>query len=70
MERISVSSSNLSSVGYDVKSATLEVEFHNGGVYQYSLVPEAIYNGLMAAPSVGRYFAAYIKDSYSCRKLT
>jgi KTSC domain len=33
MERQPVSSSNLKSVGYDPRSRTLEIEFHNGGVY-------------------------------------
>jgi len=40
MLRMSVSSSNISSVGYDPKTQTLEVEFHNGGVYQYFNVPQ------------------------------
>ena len=34
MERNYVESSNLKSVGYDVNSSTLEVEFHNGAVWQ------------------------------------
>ena len=36
MERQSVSSSNLHSVGYDQESAVLEIKFKEGGVYQYS----------------------------------
>ena len=47
MERISVSSSNIASVGWE--DGILEVEFTNGGVYQYQGVPEDIYAGLMAA---------------------
>jgi hypothetical protein len=57
MERVAVSSSNLSSVGYDAESQTLEIEFHNGGVYQYAGVPEEVYEGLLSADSQGKYFS-------------
>jgi hypothetical protein len=39
MNRIAVQSSNVTSVGYDASSSTLEVAFHSGGVYQYFGVP-------------------------------
>ena len=64
MDRISVRSSNIVSVGYDSVSETLEIEFDNG-VYQYSGVPEAIHSGLMSASSAGRYFHINIKDKYA-----
>lgn len=51
MNRTPVSSSNLKSVGYDESSKTLEVEFLNGTVYQYSGVPASVYQGLMSASS-------------------
>jgi len=63
MERTPVSSSNLASVGYDVGSAVLEVEFNHGGVYQYSGVPEDVYLGLMNAGSHGKYFDQYVKKA-------
>lgn len=65
MNRNSVVSSNVASVGYDVESETLEVEFRSGDVYQYSGVPESEYNGLMASGSVGAYLNARIKNAYS-----
>jgi KTSC domain len=65
MQRISVASSNLASVGYDPITQTLEIEFHNGGVYQYFGVPTEVYEGLVSAGSKGGYHAAYIRDSYS-----
>jgi hypothetical protein len=43
MNRQNVNSSNLASVGYDETSNTLEVEFNNGGIYQYFNVPESVY---------------------------
>jgi hypothetical protein len=69
MERISVNSSNVSSVGYDADSQTLEIEFNNGGVYQYSGVPESVYQGMMGADSKGKYFHANIKNTYPYSKL-
>ena len=42
MERKNVSSSNLKSVGYDSTTQTLEIEFLNGGLYQYSSVSESV----------------------------
>ena len=69
MERISVNSSNISSVGYDVDSQTLEIEFHNGGVYQYAGIPESEYEGLMSSDSKGKYFHANIKSRYPFSKL-
>ncbi len=61
MNRTSVSSSNIASIGYDAARRVLEIEFLNGSVYQYSSVPESLYNGLMNASSHGSYFDSYIK---------
>jgi hypothetical protein len=70
MERQSVSSSNLASVGYDTQRHVLEVEFLNGSIYQYSGVPESEYRGLMSASSHGSYFNANIKNGgYSYHKV-
>ena len=69
MDRQSVSSSNIRSIGYDAASSTLEVEFHGGGVYQYYGVPENVYSALMRASSKGRYLNDHIKDRYRCRQV-
>lgn len=55
MERIPVESSNLENVGYDPESATLQIGFKNGYVYEYYDVPQHIYDELMAADSKGKY---------------
>ncbi len=68
MDRISISSSNIVSVGYDRSSRTLEIEFGNG-VYQYYEVPLQIYEGLISATSAGRYFHGNIKDKYDYSKV-
>lgn len=69
MLRQPVNSSNLQSVGYDPSSGTLEIEFKNGSIYQYPGVPASIYQGLMAAPSHGTYFARYIRDQYAYTRI-
>ena len=69
MNRTPVSSSNIISVGYDQQSNILEVEFSSGEVYQYFDVPEHLYNGLMGAPSRGKFLDDYIKYSYRYQKV-
>jgi len=69
MIRQTVSSSNIRSIGYDVKFQTLEIEFQDGGIYQYLNVPESIYNALMSASSHGSYFHRSIKDQYQSTKI-
>jgi len=69
MDRVTIVSSNIRSVGYDPESSTLEVEFNTGSIYQYSNVPESEYEGLMNAASKGRYLNRNIKDSYQDTKI-
>ena len=68
MERTKVISSTLKSAGYNDQSAILELEFTTRTVYQYSNVPATVYMRLLAAPSKGSFFNAFIKDRYRCRK--
>ena len=68
MERVSVSSSNIASVGYDVSSQALEVEFLNGSVYEYYNVPEQVYQELISATTVGGYFNQRVKKLYECSR--
>lgn len=70
MHRQRVISSNIASAGYESISRTLEVEFHDGSIYQYYDVSSITYNGLMSASSKGEYFDRMIKKGgYSCRKI-
>lgn len=69
MERISVSSSNIASIGYDPDSLTLEIEFNNGSVYQYFDVGQRVYEDLINSDSVGGFLASNIKGSYRFSKV-
>jgi hypothetical protein len=76
MVRQPVSSSNLASVGYDPDARCLEIEFirrppkrrsslaTGTTIYCYHDVPASVFNGLMEAPSKGKYHHIYIKYGY------
>lgn len=64
MERYSVASSNIASIGYDEATETLEVEFLNGTIYQYYNVPQNMYERLKQEGSKGRFLNTYIKNAY------
>ena len=51
MQRHSVSSSRIASVGWE--NDVLEVQFHNGAVYQYYNVSRSEYQSFMNSPSLG-----------------
>ena len=70
MERQAVSSTNVAAIGFDAGTETLEVEFHNGGIYQYYGVPEHMFAELMQAPSAGRFFNMYIKNNYAYSRVS
>ncbi len=69
MNRQSVTSSSIASIGYDVNSQTLEIEFLNGGVYQYFDVPQHVYEELITAGSHGLYLSQNIKGHYRYSKV-
>lgn len=68
MNMIPVSSSNLVAAGYDESSMTLRIQFFSG-TYDYYNVPRNIFNNLLSAPSKGQYHHAYIKNSFSYKRI-
>ena len=70
MERESVVSSDIASVGYDESTSKLEIQFcSNNSIYQYFDVPKIEYSGLMGAASHGKYFHKNIKNKYRYEKI-
>jgi uncharacterized protein len=67
MHRDPVSSASLKSIGYSEDQEILEVEFVDGGVYQYLEVPREEYVALMGAESHGSYFSHNIRGAYEYR---
>jgi hypothetical protein len=68
MERTLVNSSNVTSIGYDPASATLEIEFTNGSIYQYFDVPESVHVELMGSASIGRTVNMLVKQNHRFSK--
>ena len=70
MNRTSISnSSNILSIGYDPKNNILEVEFSNGGIYQYFDVPQSIFDEILIAESAGKFLSTQVKGVYRYAKL-
>jgi len=68
MQMQPVSSSQIAAVGYDAGERVLGVQFHRGARYDYAGVPREVYEGLIAAESVGKYFGANIKGKFDFTK--
>lgn len=64
MNRESVQSSMIASLGYEADTSTLEVEFNSGAVWQYYDVPESIYYDMKNSGSLGKFFNANIRGQY------
>jgi len=69
VRRRPVNSKSVRSVGYDLSSRTLELQYVNGSVYQYLDVPQPTYAGLLAAASIGNYVNTKIKPYYEFREI-
>jgi hypothetical protein len=59
-----VESATLAAVGYDDARGILRLEFRSRAVYSYFGVPGAVYEGLLAAPSKGKYFNGEIRGHF------
>lgn len=70
MDREPVVSSNIASIGYSEEDSRLQIEFHNGGVYDYFDVPADVHQQVMVAESTGRAFHQLIKGSFEYEKAT
>jgi hypothetical protein len=65
-----VVSVSVRAVGYDKDTSTLEIEFCDSSVFQYSKVPEEVYAGFMDSLGLNlektdlQYFAKKIRGHY------
>lgn len=70
VEMIPVKSSNLQSIGYDEKEATLFVKFIGcASLYQYDRVPPIVWLGLKECRSKGQYLQTQIIPFFRCREV-
>ena len=56
-----VSSANIAAIGFTPVGGEVFVRFHTGAVWKYWPCTQGEFDAFVAAPSVGRYFAAHIK---------
>jgi len=64
MNRTRVESSSVRSIGYDPVHRVLEIEFRPRRLYRYFDVPDDVYEGLVHAPSIGRFVNYNIKERF------
>lgn len=69
IQRVPVVSDCAASIGYRVSDGTLEVEYHNGRVYQYAAVSFEDYTDLMDGRSIGRFLNREIKPFHTCTEI-
>ena len=75
VEFTEIESSTIARCGRDADTGLVVIEFKpskKGGLgtrYEYEGIPEDVYQQLVTAESVGRFFAANIKGIYETRKL-
>lgn len=68
-EMISVSSSNIASIGYDEQNQEVYVNFLNGSLYVYKGVQMFEFENLRDAPSIGSYLHSNFKNIYPYEKI-
>ena len=66
MRVTAVDSTTLATVAYDQARGLLQLEFRDRAIYRYFGVPAAVYQGLLDAPSKGRYFNRFVRGRFLC----
>jgi KTSC domain len=69
MRRIPVTSVDITQVGYQEDSETLEIQFSRGEVCQYYNVPSGIYDELMKSPTKEEYYYTQIGERFPCTRI-
>ena len=69
MQRIPIPSKEITQVGYQERSETLEIKFEHGGVYQFFNVPADVFDGLMNAASKEGYYQLKIGKRFPCSRV-
>jgi hypothetical protein len=67
-----IKSSMFSAINYNpdtAESGTMELTFKNGTVYRYANVPPEVYAEFMASESLGKFFAAMIRNVYRAERV-
>ena len=70
MQRASIASDTVTSIGYEAATSTLELEFSSGDVFQFYNVPLTVYIALIKAASKGDFYHHNIKAVYESKQVT
>jgi hypothetical protein len=70
MHRFPIPSKEITQVGYQEDSETLEIQFVKGGVYQFFNVPSTVFNEFMSAPSKEGYYHSKIGERFPCARVS
>ena len=62
-----VTSSQIAEVGYE--NGTLAVKFKGGATYTYAGVPQATFDEMLKAKSVGTFFGKTIRGKFEYKKV-
>lgn len=65
---VKVKSSNIEAIGYLPSERVLRIKFLSGQVFDYLGVPACIFDELLKAESLGKYFSAHIKGRFNYHK--
>lgn len=65
MERKSIESSMIRSIGFDPDNSVLEIEFNSGAIWQYFDFSESEWYEFENAESQGKYFNREIVNQYT-----
>jgi KTSC domain len=69
LERQTVKSRILRSMGYDESTKILEIEFQTGLVYQYAGVPPKVYQELIRSDEIGKYFTDKVRNRFRTKQI-
>lgn len=69
MDRIPVTSVDITQIGYQEDSETLEIQFSRGEVCQFFNVPSRVYDELMKSPSKEDYYHQRIGERFPCSRI-
>ena len=64
MQRKSIESSMICSIGFDFSNSTLEIEFNSGAVWQYYDFPESLWYDFENCESQGQFFHREIRNQF------
>jgi hypothetical protein len=64
-----LNSEHIRAVHYEPETRKLQIAFRKGGVYEYSDVPQMVYDGLVLAESASEFFRTTIKGVFDYERL-